>query len=106
LTSNGVDIKPFTLKRKRFFDGCFIGRHVKHKGIYDLLRIWEIVRESKPDAKLAICGYGEETSKIAELVRKKKLEDNVLLLGPVPENKKYEVLYSSRIFIFPSYLEG
>lgn len=106
LTDNGVDVRHFTSQPKKFFDGCFIGRHVKHKGIYDLLRIWEIVRESKPDAKLAICGHGEETSKIDEFVRKKKLEGNVLLLGFVQENEKYEVLCSSRIFIFPSYLEG
>jgi glycosyltransferase involved in cell wall biosynthesis len=106
LTDQGVDVRHFTSQPKKFFDGCFIGRHVKHKGIYDLLRIWEIVRESKPDAKLAICGHGEEASKIDEFLRKKKLEGNVLLLGFVQENEKYEVLRSSRIFIFPSYLEG
>jgi glycosyltransferase involved in cell wall biosynthesis len=106
LTGQGVDVRHFTSQPKKVFDGCFIGRHVKHKGIYDLLRIWEILRESKPDAKLAICGHGEETYKIDEFVRKKKLESNVLLLGFVQENEKYEVLHSSRIFIFPSHLEG
>jgi glycosyltransferase involved in cell wall biosynthesis len=101
-----VEIKAFVpVPKKKIFDLC-LGRHTRHKGIYDLLRILEIAREMKPNVKLVICGHGEETSKINELVRMKKLENNVLLLGFVQESKKYEVLCGSRVFIFPSYLEG
>jgi len=106
LTNQGVDTRHFALQPKKIFDGCFIGRCVKHKGIYDLLRICDIVRKSKSDFKLAICGYGKESPRISELVRKKKLESNVILLGLVQEDKKYNVLHCSRVFIFPSYLEG
>jgi len=106
LTDNGVDVQRFISHPKKLFDGCFIGRHVKHKGLCDLMRVWDIVVESKPDAKLVLCGHGEETHNIYDFVRKKKLERNVLILGFVPEKEKFEVLCSSRIFIFPSYLEG
>lgn len=106
LTDNGVNVQHFTSHPKKLYDGCFIGRHVKHKGIYDLVRVWELVVESKPDAKLVLCGHGEETHNIDDFVKKKKLERNVLILGFVPEKEKFKVLYSSRIFIFPSYLEG
>lgn len=105
LISNGVEIKKFHPKKK-FFDLCFVGRHVKHKGIYDLLRILEIVCKTRPNTKLVICGHGEETSKINELIRKKKLENNVFLPGFVQENEKWKILCSSRIFVFPSRLEG
>lgn len=109
LTSNGITIDNINFmhnKRRKKFDGCFVGRHVKHKGLYDLLKVWEVVCKFKPNAKLAICGYGEETPKIAEHIREKKMERNIILLGFVQENEKYKVLYSSRVFIFPSYLEG
>jgi glycosyltransferase involved in cell wall biosynthesis len=107
LTNNGVEIKAFVpVPKKKIFDLCFIGRHVKHKGIYDLLTILEILRKTKPSIKLAICGHGEETSRINELVRMKRLENNALLLGFVQESKKYEILCSSRVFVFPSYVEG
>lgn len=109
LSSNGVAINCANFmqsSKRRDFDGCFIGRHVRHKGIYDLLNVWKIVCQFKADAKLAICGHGEETPKLAELIRQRKMEHNIILLGFVPENKKYEILCSSQMFIFPSYLEG
>ena len=95
-TDNGVPINEITSaiygnKVSKKFDGCFIGRLVRYKGIYDLLEVWKAVCKFKPDAKLVICGTGEEAPKIAELLKKKKMEPNVTLLGFVYGKEKYNV---------------
>ena len=88
------------------FDGVFIGRIVPGKGVLKLPDIWSKVVNRFPNAKLAILGTGVLLQELKSEINAKKLENNILLLGWVPELEKYAILKSSKIFVFPSYVEN
>jgi glycosyltransferase involved in cell wall biosynthesis len=73
-----------------------------------LIKAWKIINKKRPDAKLIIIGGGKGPylEKVKELVKKLDLLKNVIFTGFVPEEEKYKLLAQSRIFVFPSYLEG
>jgi len=107
VTTNGIETKEIVgLKREKVFDACFLGRLVKSKGIFDLLSIWKQVCSTRPSARLAILGDGPEKGLISKLVVKTGLEKNIILLGFVFGDEKYNLLRSSEAFVFPSYLES
>lgn len=105
---NGVDLTycKNTLPDKEIkYDVVFLGRLNPSKGIYDLICVWEKVCQKMPNAKLVVVGAGsEESMKI--IVKKKGLDANVVFLGCLFGEKKYEVLRSSRLFLFPSRFES
>lgn len=90
------------------FDGIFVGRHTEAKGIFDLLRAWRLVCDSRPDARLACIGsitpHLEVNVRLAQ--RSLRLEENVTFLGPLSEREKWEAYASSRFCVFPSLVEG
>jgi len=107
VTTNGVETEEVVgLRKRKIFDACFMGRLVKSKGIFDLPSIWKRVCSIRPSATLAILGGGPEKELINKLVVKTGLKKNIILFGFVTEDKKYNLLKSSKIFIFPSYLES
>ena len=108
LTGNGVEhdfIDSIKVDEKRF-DGCFCGRIVEKKGIYDLVEIWERVLKSFPKSKLVIIGDGPEYPNVVELVKRKGLDKCIVSTGFVSENEKISLIKSSKIFISPSYEES
>ena len=107
VTTNGSEVKEIVnLREKKIFDACFLGRLVKSKGIYDLLCIWKIVCSKLPNARLAILGDGPERESLEKLIFKTGLTANITLFGFLFEDEKYRKLKSSKVFIFPSYLES
>jgi glycosyltransferase involved in cell wall biosynthesis len=109
LSSNGVDYNAIDSIRPigdLTFDGCFCGRLVKRKGIYDLIDIWKLVILRYPNSKLVIIGDGPEYSNLSNILKESNLEENILLMGFVSEHDKYLTMKQSRIFVFPSYEEG
>jgi len=88
------------------YDGCFCGRLVKTKGIYDLIQIWKLVTICYPDAKLVVVGDGPEYTRFSNKIKEAGLGRNIKLMGFVSEQDKFLTMQRSRIFIFPSYEEG
>jgi glycosyltransferase involved in cell wall biosynthesis len=106
LTQNGVDIsrvKP--IAGKKIFDACFLSRLTKSKGTSDLAEVWKKVCETR-SAMLAIIGEGSEKQHVNELSLELGLKNNIILLGLLSEDRKYEILQASRVFVFPSYQES
>lgn len=89
------------------FDACFMGGFLPKKGIFDLVKAWRNVVNSKPDAKLAMIGTGskEIVDRLHSLVKELGLENNVIETGWL-DDEKYSVMKRSRVFVFPSYAEG
>lgn len=82
-------------------------RLVSKNGIVDLVEaIYFFIDEYNMPIKLLILGEGEERAKVESLVKKYKLERYVFLLGFIPQDKIYDYLYASDIFIRPSLSEG
>jgi glycosyltransferase involved in cell wall biosynthesis len=98
------NIKP--LNAEKVYDGVFVGRIAKEKGVFDLLNIWKRIVEKKNDAKLLIVGSGIEFQAVKEAIFKLGLENKVFLRGRCRDRELYELLKLSRVFIFPSLFEG
>ena len=108
VTGNGVEhdlLDPVNLSEKGF-DGCFCGRLVKKKGVYDLIDIWETVLKYSPQSKLVIIGNGSAYTDLLSIVKKKALDENIILTGFINEEKKRSAIKSSKVFVSPSYEES
>lgn len=110
VSGNAVDAK-FIEKVKpsdmlKIYDGVFVGRIAKEKGISDLLEAWKKVVAVKRDAKLLIIGSGIELRALKNAVALSGLEKNVFFRGRCGELELYSLLMQSRIFVFPSIFEG
>lgn len=109
VSSNGIDysyidtIRPTDDTR---YDGCFCGRLVKRKGIYDLIKIWKLVTSHFPTSKLVIVGDGPEYTSLSNKMTEMNLVDNIKLTGFISERDKFLIMKRSKVFIFPSYEEG
>ena len=108
VTDNGVNVTELDNvdNRPKCYDACFLGRLNKSKGVFDLPKIWAIVHNRLENMKLVVVGGGTEEDGLKKLTKNLHLEHSIILTGLISENKKYEVLKNSKVFIFPSYLES
>jgi len=111
ITGNAVEaerIKQAATDDRYAFDGLFVGRINEAKGIFDLLHILQVIKEKYPNFGLAIMGDGDEESKekFKEKIHKMNLSENITLLGYKVGQEKYNIIKSSKCFIFPSRKES
>jgi glycosyltransferase involved in cell wall biosynthesis len=96
-------------KVNKHFDICYIGRVENHKGIEDLLKVAKLIKEEDSyNLRIIIAGKGRPryVNRIRKIISNSNLTDNVVINGFVTEDQKFELLRSSRIFLFLSYEEG
>jgi glycosyltransferase involved in cell wall biosynthesis len=94
-------------QKERVFDAVFVGRHDSEKGVFDLIKIWNIVTSQKPAAKLLMIGScnPKNGAKLSSLIQEYGLEDNVTMMGTVGDDEKYSLMKRSKVCVFPSYVE-
>lgn len=85
--------------------GCFVGRLVSQKGIFDLLKVMVELGRSHPEFRLVMAGSGPERDFLIAEMQRLKLA-NIQLAGFVSEEEKIALLKKSSFFFFPSYEEG
>jgi L-malate glycosyltransferase len=73
------------------------------KRVTDTIEIFAMVRDKMP-AKLVLIGDGPDRGAAEYLVRKKKLQKDVLFLGK--QDQVYEKLAAADLFLLPSQLES
>jgi len=111
ITGNGVE-KNFIINaqvRKDYnIDALFIGRINEAKGIFDLLKVLIRVKEKYPNFQLAIMGRGDEIieTKFKRNIKDFGLEKNVQFLGYKIGQEKFDIIRSSKIFLFLSETES
>ena len=88
---------------KKTVIGCIAELH-KNKGLQYLLNAMSLVVEQQPNAICIIMGDGEESANLHMLIKEKKLEGNVFLLGYVDNASEYMKAFN--IFALPSIKEG
>jgi len=103
LEHDQIDESP---EGQKEYDGVFLGRVVKSKGVEDLINAWNIVVKSKPYARLLVIGSGSFMEKARRLIAHLGIENNVKFTGFVRTAKRFSYLKASKIFIFPSKFEG
>lgn len=96
---NWDEVKRAKKDKEINYDACFLGRYHPQKGLDDLLQAWEVVCRKKPDARLIMLGAVLE---LKDKVEKMGLGKNIEFYGFVDGVKKYSLLKSSRICLFPS----
>ncbi|MBU1147284.1 MAG: glycosyltransferase [Candidatus Omnitrophica bacterium] len=106
---NSVDTTAFeSIVSKREYSKLnvlILGRLEHRKGTYDILDIVPAVLKKVPDAKFYFAGDGD-VKKVADICRKRGLEENVILLGWLKGDSLLDALENASIFLLPSYNEG
>jgi glycosyltransferase involved in cell wall biosynthesis len=97
----GVDINVAynnELERKEF-DAVFVGRLHYTKGIDELIKIWETVRQNRPNSKLAIIGDGDnEAFKGKDWAR---VSPSVTYFGYL-DDERFSVYRRSKMVLYPT----
>ena len=111
VVNGGVDyghLKTLSGEKTKAYDGIFLGRFHPQKGIFDLIKIWKLVCNKKPEARLCMIGGGLPSleEKVKALIKENNLCENIELVGFKQGDEKFLLLKSSSIFLCPSYYES
>ncbi|NTW13973.1 MAG: glycosyltransferase family 4 protein [Candidatus Moranbacteria bacterium] len=92
---------PYVEKREKEYDAVFVGRFHPQKGIYQLLDIWKLVVQSRPDAKLALIGNGDLDigRYIADFIDRNNLKENIDTLGFLDGTMKYSLFSKTNVYL-------
>jgi glycosyltransferase involved in cell wall biosynthesis len=107
LTMQGINTNKLMDIKRKSNDILVVGRLSRTKGIFDIPKILSGIN-TKNKWKLNIAGIGhkEDIEIFQKELKKYNLEDRVNILGFVSEQKKWELLAASKIFILTSHEEG
>lgn len=83
----------------------FIGKIIKEKGIWDLLRAFEEILYNNGNVRLIVIGKGKGRE-LREYITRKNLSENVYYKGAVPHEEIPRWLNASDVFVLPSSKEG
>jgi glycosyltransferase involved in cell wall biosynthesis len=101
-------LKTIKKNKKGICDVVFMAQLRPSKGIFDLIKIWRLICQQKPELKLGIIGRGKK--EIVEAMEQKVLDSSlkkkISFLGYLPDDRAYSVIKSAKIFITPSFEEG
>lgn len=108
ITGNGVNIMKFSpneKKHKKYL--LYVGRLSYGKGLFDLLNAMYILKKNG-DLRypLYLVGKGGLKNKIEEYIHFKKLENDIYMLGYIPNEDLPKIYQGAIAFVFPSYYEG
>jgi len=111
VVEGGVDyshLKNLKGDKAEAYDGIFLGRFHSQKGIFDLIKIWKLICNKKPEARLCVIGDGPQSlvKKIEKLIKEENLHKNIDLIGPKTGDEKFLLLKSGSVFLCPSYYES
>jgi glycosyltransferase involved in cell wall biosynthesis len=112
VVDNGICWKEYSkaqVNHEKVYDGLFVGRLTPSKGIFDAVSAWKVVVNEFEKAKLVFIGhfrYPAIRKSLEDHVRKLGLKENIEIKGFLSEKEKIRVMKRSKIFVFPSKLEG
>lgn len=101
-----LNVKQHLLVNKKY-DAVFQGRFHPQKGVVELIDIWRLVVDKKPNAKLALIGDGPLMNKVRERIIKLNLQKNCELFGYVFDgDKKYQIFFGSKLVVHPAFYDS
>lgn len=106
--SVGVDDHSSGTPRVKRYDGIYIARHTMEKGVLDLVRIAARCAAQNPALRIAMVGAcaPDMRARLNREIAAHGVEQNLDVLGPVSEARKWELIEESRLCLFPSHVEG
>jgi glycosyltransferase involved in cell wall biosynthesis len=106
LVNPGINFVKYKKYKKNKNPGLlFLNRIKRYKGVETLLRATEILNKKIKNLDVFIAGVGDDLKEMEEFSEKRNFK-NVCFLGRISEEKKYELMQKSWIFINPSFKEG
>ncbi len=111
VTGNAIEIGYIksSQKNNRYnIDALFVGRINEMKGIYDMLKVLEIVKVKYPNFQFALMGSGEDATmkQYKDRISKMGLSHNIQFLGYKTGQEKFNIIKSSKCFWFLSHTES
>jgi glycosyltransferase involved in cell wall biosynthesis len=85
------------------FDGLFVSRIEKGKGLEDLLEALQYVIKINPSFILAIAGDGKDLKQSKRLAEELNIQSNIEWLGYIQNNELKNIYAQSKIFVFTSH---
>ncbi|MBQ6707343.1 MAG: glycosyltransferase, partial [Clostridia bacterium] len=114
---NAIDFEKISKKSEEKIDEKFaeffnshrvisnVGIFSRHKGHWDLLKSFEIIKEKIPDAGLLLVGHrGLLEDDIKDMVKRNKFADDILLVGY--QDNPFKFVKNSEVFALSSISEG
>ncbi len=90
-------------KYNKKYDAVFQGRFHPQKGVEELVKIWKMVVEKKPQAVLVMIGDGPLMFSVKQLIKKYHLGKNIKLMGYVFDgDEKYKLFSQSKMVLHPA----
>jgi len=84
----------------------YVGRLTAVKGVPLILRAFQIVRQTRPEALLLIAGDGEERRRLTKLAHRLGIAESVRFLGMLPPEQVASYIAGADAGLFASYREG
>ena len=87
----------------------FVGALHKKKGIYILVEIANLLKESNVNFTLEIAGEWENSEdmvKVQEYIEQNSLSEKIKFLGLIHDEEKWDFYKKTDVFVLPSYNEG
>ena len=106
LIPNMIDIKNVKLSKINNHDLITVSRFSAEKGIFDLIDVVELVKKDIPEIKLNLIGGGSLFDDVYNMIKDKKLENNVRLLGYRESEDVYNYLSNSSLYVMTSFTES
>lgn len=105
VVGNGIHFKKIIEinSRNKEFMGVFLGQLIPGK-TRDLIEIWKEVDKIIPGARFCVIGDGPKRKELETQARKYGLD--IIFKGWISGEEKYEIMKSSKVFVFPSYYES
>lgn len=94
---------PSKLDKKNLIS---VGRLSREKGYTDLIEVFKLVHEERPNWHLDIVGDGPEKNKIVDMIYLNKLTDSITVHGYLKKEEIDKLLNQSSIYLMASYTES
>lgn len=102
---NGVELAPNPINELRADSTVFFsGTLVPNKGVYSLMKAWNIVAAAMPEAKLLVFGKG--SIEPLQALLKNENKESVVFKGHRPKQELLAALSTATLAVFPSYTEA
>jgi glycosyltransferase involved in cell wall biosynthesis len=96
--NGGIDLIYSVGFAYKKYDAVYAGRIHSSKGIDELLKIWRIVSDEKPDASLVVIGDGDLGK---EYIQDRAEGMNITCLGYMG-NERYQIYHQSKVVLYPA----
>lgn len=103
----GIDTAMFSkVQPERDIDILGVGSLIPLKQYHLFIEVICRLRKRFPQIKAVLCGDGPEQERLAQMIRKLNLKDNITITGKIPYQDVLGLMQRTKVFLHPSNYEG